>query len=131
MDADYQNLLLEIRNDILTITINRESQLNSLDRLTLAELKRVFSDEAADKHVKGVIITGSGPKAFIAGADINEIKGINDQKDAYAKVSRGQNVIGRIAELKIPTKNSRKKRMIESSCDENNEDGLDIEEGPK
>ena len=80
MDADYQNLLLEIRNDILTITINRESQLNSLDRLTLAELKRVFSDEAADKHVKGVIITGSGPKAFIAGADIKEFLEINSEK---------------------------------------------------
>lgn len=66
------NLLLDIRDHILTITINRESKLNSLNKETLSELNLALSDAFKDDSVGGIIITGSGPKAFIAGADISE-----------------------------------------------------------
>ncbi|SKB72003.1 enoyl-CoA hydratase/isomerase family protein [Daejeonella lutea] len=66
------NLLLESSNQILTITINRESKLNALNRETLSELHEALINAFADSGIKGIIITGAGPKAFIAGADISE-----------------------------------------------------------
>lgn len=74
---DYQNLLLEIKDQILFLTINREEKLNALNRETLKELYSVFADTLQNKSVRGVIITGSGLKAFIAGADIAEFSGFS------------------------------------------------------
>lgn len=68
----YQNLISEIRENILYVTINREKALNALNRATLAELADVvvFANKTAE--VRGVILTGAGEKAFVAGADIKE-----------------------------------------------------------
>jgi len=66
------NLLLSINDRILTITINRESKLNALNKETLSELHTAVSDAFKDQAIGGIIITGAGPKAFIAGADISE-----------------------------------------------------------
>lgn len=66
------NLLIEISDHILTITINRESKLNALNKETLSELHMALSDAFKDDSIGGIIITGSGHKAFIAGADIAE-----------------------------------------------------------
>ena len=69
----YQNLLLETRGRIARITVNRPEKLNALNRATLEELDGAFRSLAADPAVGAVILTGSGTKAFIAGADINEL----------------------------------------------------------
>ncbi|MEJ7778724.1 MAG: enoyl-CoA hydratase-related protein [Daejeonella sp.] len=66
------NLLLETRDRILYITINRESKLNALNRETLSELHTAITDSFEDPAVGGIIITGAGEKAFVAGADISE-----------------------------------------------------------
>lgn len=66
------NLILDIREHILTITINRESKLNALNTETLSELHSAVSEALNNNSIGGIIITGSGPKAFIAGADIAE-----------------------------------------------------------
>ncbi|MES3018830.1 MAG: enoyl-CoA hydratase-related protein [Bacteroidota bacterium] len=66
------NLLLDTKNQILTITINRENKLNALNRETLSELHTALSDAFENSGIRGIIITGAGPKAFIAGADISE-----------------------------------------------------------
>ena len=68
----YQNLISEIRENILYVTINREKALNALNKATLAELADVvvFANKTAE--VRGVILTGAGEKAFVAGADIKE-----------------------------------------------------------
>lgn len=66
------NLLFENSNQILTITINRESKLNALNKETLSELHDTLANAFADSGTRGIIITGAGPKAFIAGADISE-----------------------------------------------------------
>lgn len=68
----YQNILSETNNGITTITINRPSKLNALNRETIQELHNAFkvADEASATKV--IIITGSGEKAFVAGADISE-----------------------------------------------------------
>lgn len=66
------NLLLDHKNHILTITINRETKLNALNKETLSELHQTVSGAFDDSTIKGIIITGAGSKAFIAGADISE-----------------------------------------------------------
>jgi len=68
----YQNILEEIENNILTISINRPKKLNALNRETIQELHEAFKEAKSNKEVKLVIITGTGEKAFVAGADISE-----------------------------------------------------------
>ncbi len=87
------NLIFDLPNE----------KINKLSESVLLELEKALNVIEGNKAIRILLITSDKKDIFIAGADINEIKGINDQKDAYAKVSRGQNVIGRIAELKIPT----------------------------
>jgi len=68
----YQNLISEVKENILYVTINREKALNALNAATLAELADVVEFAAKTDEVRGVIITGAGEKAFVAGADIKE-----------------------------------------------------------
>jgi len=68
----YQNLLIADEGAVRTITINRPDQLNALNRATIDELDQALTEAEADKSVRVVILTGSGPKAFVAGADIKE-----------------------------------------------------------
>jgi enoyl-CoA hydratase len=72
----YQNLLIDHKERIVYVTINRESKLNALNKLTLAELHTALTDAFADATIDGIIITGAGPKAFVAGADIAEFEGL-------------------------------------------------------
>jgi enoyl-CoA hydratase len=67
----YENLLLEIRNQIALLTINRPKALNSLNPQTLEELSRMIAELQANPDVKVIILTGSGEKAFVAGGDIS------------------------------------------------------------
>ncbi|WP_406824541.1 enoyl-CoA hydratase/isomerase family protein [Pedobacter sp. KACC 23697] len=68
----YQNLISELKENILYITINREKALNALNKDTLAELADVITYADKTDQVRGVILTGAGEKAFVAGADIKE-----------------------------------------------------------
>jgi enoyl-CoA hydratase len=74
---ELTNLITQASNGILTITINRPEKLNALNSRTIQELGHVFAKAANDNDVKGIIITGSGPKAFVAGADISEFVDFN------------------------------------------------------
>lgn len=69
----FNNLLWVLEDGILTLSINRESKLNALNAETLTELKEAFQAVYDDESIRGVILTGAGEKAFIAGADIAEI----------------------------------------------------------
>ncbi|CAN5754830.1 enoyl-CoA hydratase-related protein [soil metagenome] len=71
--ADYQNLLLDVQDGIATITLNRPDKLNALNELTIRELGELVRTTREDSEVRGIIITGSGSKAFVAGADIAEL----------------------------------------------------------
>jgi enoyl-CoA hydratase len=68
----FENLLIQQKNRIQYIVINRESKLNALNRFTLAELHDALTAAFADAGTGGIIITGAGTKAFVAGADIAE-----------------------------------------------------------
>ena len=72
------NIKTDLRNGILYITINRPTKLNALNIETMQELNSVVEYATDQKGVKGVIITGEGSKAFVAGADIAEIADINE-----------------------------------------------------
>ncbi len=73
----YQNLLLEQQGKTTIISINREEKLNALNGKTLAELSAVLDEISQDSRIRGVIITGKGEKAFVAGADIKEFVSLN------------------------------------------------------
>ncbi|WP_443945072.1 enoyl-CoA hydratase/isomerase family protein [Pedobacter sp. AW1-32] len=82
----YQNLITEVRAQILYITINREKALNALNKDTLTELADVIQYANENGEVRGVILTGAGEKAFVAGADIKEFSDYNGQQgEALAK----------------------------------------------
>jgi enoyl-CoA hydratase len=68
----FENLLTELKDHILYVTINRESKMNALNKATITELHAVFADAFQNPEVGGIIITGAGQKAFVAGADISE-----------------------------------------------------------
>lgn len=67
------NLLMEVENEIAVVTINRPKSLNALNSETLAELDKCFTEIQDRKDIKVVILTGSGEKSFVAGADISEM----------------------------------------------------------
>jgi enoyl-CoA hydratase len=73
----YQNLLSELRDHILYVTINRTTKLNALNKRTIVELADVVEYASRTQEVRGVILTGSGEKAFVAGADISEFAEYN------------------------------------------------------
>ena len=67
-----ESVLTEIKNNVLVITINRPDKLNALNKLTIEELHETLVEAENQKEIRAVIITGSGSKAFVAGADIAE-----------------------------------------------------------
>lgn len=68
----YENILLDEENSVAIITINRPQSLNALNGNTISELSAALDEVAADESTRVIIITGSGEKAFVAGADIKE-----------------------------------------------------------
>lgn len=68
----YNNIIIEQKEKIAVLTINRPNQLNALNKETISELSTAFKSLEADKSVRVIIVTGSGEKAFVAGADIKE-----------------------------------------------------------
>lgn len=85
----YQNLISEVKENILYVTINREKALNALNKDTLAELADVIAYAGKTEEVRGVILTGAGEKAFVAGADIKEFSEYNG-KQGEELAKRGQ-----------------------------------------
>jgi enoyl-CoA hydratase len=69
----YENILYEKRGNIACVTFNRPTKLNALNRKTMEELAAILTDARDDPAVRVLLLTGAGEKAFIAGADINEL----------------------------------------------------------
>jgi enoyl-CoA hydratase len=69
----YENLLLDVKDQIARITFNRPNVLNALNRKTIEELGDILNTVRADAAVRVIVLTGAGEKAFVAGADINEL----------------------------------------------------------
>jgi enoyl-CoA hydratase len=98
----YENLQINIEDGIAVVTITREKALNALNRQTMMELEDFFGKNALDiPDLKGVILTGAGEKAFVAGADITEFSGFG-AAEGKALAARGQNVFFLIERFRCP-----------------------------
>ncbi|HEX9825770.1 MAG TPA: enoyl-CoA hydratase-related protein [Flavobacteriaceae bacterium] len=89
---NYNNILSEENSGINTITINRPQKLNALNRATIQELHDAFEDANNNKNVKAIIVTGSGDKAFVAGADISEFADF-DVREGRQLAAEGQELL--------------------------------------
>jgi len=98
---EYKNILFEIKNNIGFITINRPDKLNALNDETLDDLKKCFSGIKEDYAVNVVIISGTGEKAFVAGADISEIHKLNVVAAKHFS-EKGQSIFNMIEKLGKP-----------------------------
>ncbi|MBE6043140.1 MAG: crotonase, partial [Clostridium thermopalmarium] len=98
---EYKNVLFEKEGKIAVVTINRPKALNALNSDTLKELDKVIDEVASDNEVLAVIITGAGEKAFVAGADISEMKDLN-VLEGRAFGILGNNVFRKIETLEKP-----------------------------
>jgi enoyl-CoA hydratase len=102
----YSTLLLEIRDTIAFLTINRPDKLNALNDQVVSELHQAALALKADDSVRGVVLTGSGPKAFVAGADIGDLakqgvmdgrqRALNGQQMLYAIERMGKPVLAAV-----------------------------------
>jgi enoyl-CoA hydratase len=88
----YSSLLVQTENNICIITINRPDKLNALDKTVIEELGRAIEDVNSNPAIRSAVITGSGSKAFVAGADISEFSSLNaDGGKALAR--KGQDLV--------------------------------------
>jgi len=99
--AEYLNILTEEKNGVLYLTVNREDKMNALNYATLEELKGIFEDVVDNRSIKAVILTGSGEKSFVAGADISEIASLNEV-NARKFAENGQEIFAMIENCHKP-----------------------------
>ncbi len=98
----YENLQISLENGIATLTISREKALNALNTQTMLELRQFFGEEGpAIAGLKGVVITGAGEKAFVAGADITEFSGLS-ATEGMEFAQRGQDIFFMIERFCCP-----------------------------
>jgi enoyl-CoA hydratase len=97
----YPTLLTQLENHIFSITINRPDKLNALNQQVMKDLDMAMDEVKNNDDIKAVIITGSGNKAFVAGADISEFASINQQQ-AMAFAKSGQDIFFKIENSSKP-----------------------------
>lgn len=88
----FQTLLTSLEDGILTITINRPDKLNALNKIVIEELSQAVDEVYSNKNVRCAIITGAGPKAFVAGADITEFLAM-DARGGEDLAKKGQEMV--------------------------------------
>ncbi len=91
----YQTLLFEIRDGVAFVTVNRPDKLNALNDQVMLDLAGAAERIATEGEIKGAILTGSGPKSFVAGADIGDLSR-QGPFDGKARAQRGQAVLRRL-----------------------------------
>ena len=97
----YTTLLTSLENNVLTITINRPEKLNALNKNVFTDLEKALNEIEKTPEIKSVIITGAGPKAFVAGADISEFNSLNKEQ-AMSMARKVQNIFLRIENFPKP-----------------------------
>ena len=98
---DYQNLSIETKDRKAIVTVNRPKAMNALNAQTMKEIDSFFDNEARDPDIWGIVITGAGDKAFIAGADIKEFMEL-DREKGQAMATRGQEIFSKIEHMNKP-----------------------------
>ena len=98
---DFQNITYQQQGKTVFLTIQRESQLNALNAETISELLQAVKQAETDENVRGIILTGAGQKAFVAGADIKEFVG-KTRDQAMALSRSGHELMDTLAALAKP-----------------------------
>jgi enoyl-CoA hydratase len=96
----YENIIFQIDSGIATIIFNRPKALNALNSALLDELSQALDEVAADENIRVLVLTGSGDKAFVAGADINQLAACNPLT-AKDFAQKGHTIIGKLQKLPI------------------------------
>jgi len=97
----YKTLHTDLSDNILTVTINRPDKLNAINKDVMSELSEAVKEIYDNKEIRSAIITGAGPKAFIAGADISEFLGLTKEQ-GQALSAKGHDIYFRIASCPKP-----------------------------
>jgi len=97
---NFENIIIEQKDNLAIITINRPSKLNALNKTTIEELHQAF--KYLEENAKVIIITGSGEKAFVAGADISEFADFNTEEGAELARKGQELLFNFVQNLKIP-----------------------------
>lgn len=98
----FENILVEHEKGIATVTINRPEKLNALNKATILELHELLKELDVNENVQVVVITGSGEKAFVAGADISEFANFSAKEGAQL-AAKGQELLFSFVEnMKTP-----------------------------
>ena len=98
----YENILVERKDRIAIITLNRPGVLNALSQATVDELDAAIDELGADEDVRAIIITGAGEKAFAAGADIQELHALSSATEAAEFIGRRHRFLFKLAKLPKP-----------------------------
>ncbi|WP_298222358.1 enoyl-CoA hydratase-related protein [Flavobacterium sp.] len=98
----YENILISSENQIATVTINRPTKLNALNVATIQELHHVFNTLELNPEIRVIILTGTGEKAFVAGADIAEFAHFSVEEGAHLAASGQELLFDFVEKLKTP-----------------------------
>ncbi|HEY5258021.1 MAG TPA: enoyl-CoA hydratase-related protein [Candidatus Baltobacteraceae bacterium] len=102
MPDAYETILVDDDGAIAVVTLNRPTVLNALNAQLLDELSRALSDIDGRSEIRAVVVTGSGEKAFAAGADIGELNALADANQGAEKARVGQAVTLQIERMRTP-----------------------------
>lgn len=97
----YSAITTSIEKGIMLVTINRPDKLNALNKTVLDELNTVIDEVYSNAAIRSVIITGAGPKAFVAGADISEFQGLK-HSEGMELAQKGQDIFKKIEDSPKP-----------------------------
>lgn len=98
----YKNILIAKENNIAIITINRPEKLNALNKITIRELHRAFEELEQNLDTRAIILTGSGAKAFVAGADIAEFAGFSVEEGVQLSAQGQDTLFNFVENLRVP-----------------------------
>lgn len=99
---NFDNILVEQNNNLATITINRPKKLNALNKNTIHELHLAFKSLEEDENVKVILLTGSGEKAFVAGADISEFANFSVEQGGLLAAKGQETLFDFVENLSTP-----------------------------
>lgn len=102
MEYKYDNLLIEVENRIALVTLNRPQALNALNKNLLDDISNFLTDANADSEIRVIILTGSGEKSFVAGADIKEFSDFNGAQGQELAANGQENVFDKIEDFPKP-----------------------------
>ncbi|MFM2229820.1 MAG: hypothetical protein RL607_1078 [Bacteroidota bacterium] len=98
----FENILVDIDGSLAQVTINRPSKLNALNKATIQDLHDAFAQLDADSSIKAIILTGSGEKAFVAGADISEFAHFSIEEGAQLAALGQELLFDFVENMKTP-----------------------------